>query len=53
LFILFLAKNKILFDEKNERKINDRALVAITLLIAESNPKDKDIMVKLVLNLIN
>ncbi len=53
LFILFLAKNKILFDEAWERKINDRALVAITLLIAESNPKDKDIMVKLVMNLIN
>lgn len=53
LFILFLAKNKLLFDEFWERKINDRALVAITLLIAESNPKDKEIMVKLVLNLIN
>ncbi len=53
LFILFLAKNKILFDEFGERKINDRALVAITLLIAESNPKDKEAMVKLVLNLIN
>lgn len=53
LFILFLAKNKILFDQFCERKINDRALVAITLLIAESNPKDKEIMVKLVLNLIN
>lgn len=52
LFILFLAKNNILFDENNERKINDRALVAITLLIAESNPKDKEIMVKLVINLI-
>lgn len=53
LFILFLARNKLLFDEFWERKINDRALVAITLLIAESNPKDKEIMVKLVLNLIN
>ncbi|MBS9783965.1 virulence protein RhuM/Fic/DOC family protein [Candidatus Gracilibacteria bacterium] len=53
LFILFLAKNKILFDEFGDRKINDRALVAITLLIAESDPKDKEIMVKLVLNLIN
>jgi prophage maintenance system killer protein len=53
LFILFLAKNNILFDENKERKINDRALVAITLLIAESDPKDKDIMVKLVLNLVN
>lgn len=53
LFILFLAKNKILFDENGERKINDRALVAITLLIAESDPKEKDLMVKLVLNLIS
>ncbi len=53
LFILFLAKNHILFDESWNKKINDRALVAITLLIAESNPKDKDIMVKLLINLIN
>ncbi len=53
LFILFLAKNHILFDKEWNKKINDRALVAITLLIAESNPKDKDIMVKLLINLIN
>ncbi len=53
LFILFLAKNHILLDEHWNKKINDRALVAITLLIAESNPKDKDIMVKLLINLIN
>lgn len=52
LFIVFLAKNHILFDSSGERKINDRALVAITLLIAESDPKDKDIMVRLVMNLI-
>jgi prophage maintenance system killer protein len=53
LFILFLAKNHILFDTKGNKKINDRALVAITLLIAESNPKDKEIMVRLLVNLIN
>lgn len=53
LFILFLAKNHILFDKDWNKKINDRALVAITLLIAESNPKDKEIMVKLLVNLIN
>lgn len=53
LFILFLAKNHILFDNNWNKKINDRALVAITLLIAESNPKDKEIMVKLLINLIN
>lgn len=52
LFILFLAKNHLLFDQYGERKINDRALVAITLLIAQSNPKDKELMVKLILNLI-
>lgn len=53
LFIVFLVKNKILFDEHGDRKINDRALVAITLLIAESDPKQKDLMVKLVMNLIS
>ena len=53
LFILFLAKNHILLDKDWSKKINDRALVAITLLIAESNPKDKEIMVKLLINLIN
>jgi len=53
LFILFLAKNNILFDKTWNKKINDRALVAITLLIAESNPKDKDLMTKLLINLIN
>lgn len=53
LFILFLAKNHILFDTNWDKKINDRALVAITLLIAESNPKDKELMVKLLINLIN
>ena len=53
LFILFLARNHILFDKDWNKKINDRALVAITLLIAESNPKDKDIMTKLLINLIN
>lgn len=52
LFIVFLSKNNYLFKENGERKINDNALVAITLLIAESDPKDKEIMIKLVLNLI-
>ena len=52
LFILFLTRNNYLFNKKGERKINDSALVAITLLIAESKMQDKDIMVKLVSNLI-
>ena len=52
-FILFLSKNNILLDNSWNKKINDRALVAITLLIASSDPKDKELMIKLVINLIN
>lgn len=53
LFILFLAQNRILFETDGTKKINERALVAITLLIAGSNPKDKELMTNLVINLIN
>mgnify|MGYP003331755126 CR=1 FL=1 len=52
LFILFLAKNNYLLDKNGERKFNDNALVAIALLVAESNPKQKDIMIKLIQNFI-
>ena len=50
LFIVFLARNKYLFKKNGERKINDNALVALALLIAESAPKQKDIMIKLIMN---
>ncbi|MBI5152161.1 virulence protein RhuM/Fic/DOC family protein [Candidatus Peregrinibacteria bacterium] len=52
LFILFLSRNNRLFNEKGERKINDVALVALALLIAQSNPKDKEIMIALITNLV-
>jgi death-on-curing family protein len=52
LFILFLAKNNYLLDKKGERKFNDNALVALSLLIAESDPKQKDTMIKLIQNFI-
>lgn len=38
--------------EKGQKRISDGALVAITLMIAESDPKEKDIMVNLVMNLL-
>ncbi|MDP2812672.1 MAG: virulence protein RhuM/Fic/DOC family protein [bacterium] len=50
LFILFLARNKSLFKSNGEKKINDHALVALALLIAESEAKQKDVMVKLIMN---
>lgn len=52
LFVYFLEKTNYLFKKSGERKINDNALTALTLLIAESNPKDKDVMIKIVKNLI-
>lgn len=52
LFILFLNFNNCLFDKNGNEKIDDNALAAISLLIAESNPKNKDLMIKLILNLI-
>ena len=51
LFLEFLARNDVLY-EKEQKRISDGALVAITLMIAESDPKEKDIMVNLVMNLL-
>ncbi len=53
LFLLYLIENHIFWNRRGERKINDTALVALALLIAESKPAQKDVMVKLVVNLIN
>ncbi|MBI5530790.1 MAG: virulence protein RhuM/Fic/DOC family protein [Candidatus Doudnabacteria bacterium] len=53
IFMLYLIQNNALFSSKTgERKINDNALAALVLLVAESKPADKDVMVKLVVNLI-
>lgn len=52
IFIWFLEKNKHLLKKNGEKKINDNALTALALLIAQSNPSDKDLMVKLICNLI-
>jgi death-on-curing family protein len=52
LFVWFLEKNKHQLKKSGELKINDNALVALALLVAQSNPDDKEIMIKLVINLI-
>ena len=49
LFIYFLEFNNILYNN-NQKVIDNNTLVALTLLIAESNPKEKDILVDLVMN---
>lgn len=52
LFVYFLERNDYLYRENGERKINDNALVALALLIAVSDPKDKEVMIKIITNLI-
>lgn len=53
LFIYFLSLNNKLLNDFGTKRIGDNALVAITIMIAESKSKEKDIMAKLVVNLIN
>jgi len=52
LFILFLQKNKMLYRANGEAKINDNALVALTLMTAKSLPEQKDTVVALIVNML-
>ena len=52
MFIWFLQLNKHHLKQNGEAKINDNALVAIALLVAQSDPAQKEIMIKLIINLI-
>ena len=53
LFIYFLSINNKLLNEFGTKRIGDNALVAITIMIAESKSEEKEMMIKLVVNLIN
>lgn len=53
LFLYFLDKNGILFDNGGNKRIADNALVALTLMVAVSKPDDKYIMITVIVNLIN
>lgn len=53
LFLWFMAGNGILYNPDGSKRIADNTLVALTLMIAESRTEEKDIMVKVVVNLIN
>lgn len=53
LFLWFMNNNDILYDNMGNKRIADNTLVALTLMIAESRTEEKDIMVKVVVNLIN
>lgn len=53
LFLWFMSGNGILYNPDGSKRIADNTLVALTLMIAESRTEEKDIMVKVVVNLIN
>ena len=52
LFVLFLHKNGILHKANGEAKLNDNALASLALLVATSAPEQKDIIIKLVMNML-
>jgi len=52
-FLWFLDKNRLLYKDDGSKRIANNALVALTLMIAESKPSERDIIVTLVVNLIN
>lgn len=53
LFLWFMEKNGILYREDGSRLLDNNTLVALTLMIAQSKVEEKDIMTKVVVNLIN
>jgi prophage maintenance system killer protein len=53
IFVWFLQRHDFLYNTVGEKRIADNALVAFTLLIAESKPDEREMMVKVIINLIN
>ena len=49
MFLYFLDKNNVLFEE-GEKLIDDHTLVALTIMIAESNPEEKEMMISVIMN---
>ena len=52
-FLYFLDRNGLLYNEYGSKRIADNTLVALTLMIAVSNPEEKETMIKVIVNLIN
>ena len=53
IFLWFLGRNRLLYRYDGTKRIADNALVALTLMTAESGPSERDIILKIVVNLIN
>lgn len=53
LFVDFLHRNRRLLDAQGQPVINDTGLAALTLLVAESDPKQKDVLIRLVMHMLH
>ncbi len=53
LFIWFLDKNGLLLTKTGAKRLSDEAIVALTLMLAESQPDDRDILIKVIVNMLN
>lgn len=53
LFVDFLHRNQRLYNTDGEAVINDTGLAAITLLVAESDPKQKETLIRLIMNMLS
>lgn len=53
MFLYFLDRNGVLYDENGEKRLDDHTLVALTIMIAESRPEEKEMMISVILNCIS
>lgn len=52
MFLYFLDINGILYDEAGDKRLDDHTLVALTIMIAESKPEEKEMMISVIMNCI-
>ena len=52
MFLYFLDRNGILFEENGQKRLDDHTLVALTIMIAESRPEEKEMMISVIMNCI-
>ena len=53
MFLYFLDRNGILYDEEGDKRLDDHTLVALTIMIAESRPEEKEMMISVIMNCIS
>ena len=53
MFLYFLDRNGILYDEDGTKRLDDHTLVALTIMIAESRPEEKEMMISVIMNCIS